>query len=85
MSTFTLTDAIAPVIVNAQTLTGVKTLTGDTARRETGLSPPVKHFYLPFRIGASFLDHLCYFCLVFVMLSCASVYYFEGVHVYFFI
>ena len=25
-------------------------------------------------MGASFVDHLCYFCLVFVMLSCASVY-----------
>ena len=24
--------------------------------------------------SASFVDHLCYFCLVFVMLSCASVY-----------
>ena len=39
------------------------------ARRETGLSPPVEYFY---RDGASFVDHLCYFCLVFVMLSCAS-------------
>ena len=25
-------------------------------------------FYLPFQGGASFVDHLCYFCLVFVML-----------------
>ena len=24
--------------------------------------------------GTSFEDHLCYFCLVFVMLSCVSVY-----------
>ena len=42
------------------------------ARRETGLSPPVKYFYLPFQGGASlkFVDHLCFF-LVFVMLSCA--------------
>ena len=25
-------------------------------------------------IDRSFVDHLCYFCLVFVMLLCASVY-----------
>ena len=43
-------------------------------RRETGLSPPAKYFYQLFQGGASFVDHLCYFCLVFVMLSCASVY-----------
>ena len=28
------------------------------------LSPPVKYFYWPFQGGASFVDHLCYFCLV---------------------
>ena len=39
------------------------------ARRKTGLSPPVKYFYLPFEGGTSFVDHLCYLCLVFVMLS----------------
>ena len=38
-------------------------------RYETGLSPPVKYFYWPFQGGTSFVDHLCYFCLVFVMLS----------------
>ena len=27
-----------------------------------------KYFYLPFKGGTSFADHLCYFCLVFVML-----------------
>ena len=27
-----------------------------------------------FQGGASFVDHLCYFCLVFAMFSCASVY-----------
>ena len=42
-------------------------------RRETGLSPPVKYFYRPFQGGTSFVDHLCYICLVFVMLH-ASVY-----------
>ena len=26
------------------------------------------------KMGASFVDHFYYFCLVFVMLSCASVY-----------
>ena len=26
---------------------------------------PVKYFYWPFQGGASFLDHLCYFCLIF--------------------
>ena len=31
-------------------------------RHETGFSPPVKYF-------TSFVDHLCYLCLVFVMLS----------------
>ena len=43
------------------------------AQRETGLSPPVTHFYCAVKGGASFADHLCYFCLLFVMLSCASV------------
>ena len=33
------------------------------------LSPPVKYFYWPFLGGTSFMDHLCYLCLVFVMLS----------------
>ena len=42
---------------------------------ETGLSHPVKYFYWPFQGVASFVDHLCYFCLVFVMLSCMSVYW----------
>ena len=31
---------------------------------QPGLSPPVKYFYWPFQGGASFVDHLCYFCLV---------------------
>ena len=39
-------------------------------RRETGLSPTVKYFYWPFQSSASSVDHLGYFCLVFVMLSC---------------
>ena len=26
--------------------------------------PPVKYFYWPFQGSASFVDHLCYFCLV---------------------
>ena len=30
-------------------------------------------FYWPFQGGDSFVDHLCYFCLVFVILSCTSV------------
>ena len=42
-------------------------------RRETGLSPPVKYFYGLFEGGASFLDHLCYLCLVFVIISYESV------------
>ena len=29
---------------------------------------------LPFQGGTSFVDHACYFCLVFVMFVCASVY-----------
>ena len=33
--------------------------------------PSCKIFYWPFKGGASFVDHLCYFCLVFVMLSCS--------------
>ena len=44
------------------------------AHHETCLSPPVKYFYWLFQGGASFVDHLCYFRLVFVMLSCTSVY-----------
>ena len=39
------------------------------ARHETGLSPPVKYFYWPFQGDPSFVDHLCYLCLVVVMLS----------------
>ena len=39
------------------------------ARREDGLSPPVKYFYRPFRGGDSFVGRLCCLCLVFVMLS----------------
>ena len=38
------------------------------ALRETGLSPPVKYFYWPFQGSTSFMDHLCYLCIVFVML-----------------
>ena len=36
---------------------------------ETGLSSPVKYFYRPFQGGTSLVDHLCYFCIVFVMFS----------------
>ena len=43
-------------------------------RCDTSLSPPVKYFYLPFQGGTSFVDHFCYFCLVFVMLSCARLF-----------
>ena len=39
------------------------------AHREAGLSPQVKYFYWPFQGGISFVDLLCYLCLVFVMLS----------------
>ena len=42
---------------------------GVTFRRETGLSVPVKYFYRPFKGSISFVDHLCYLCLVFAMLS----------------
>ena len=43
-------------------------------RCETGLSPPVKYFYWPFQGDASFVDHLCYYYRVFVMLSHASIF-----------
>ena len=36
---------------------------------KAGLSPPVKYFYWPFQGGTSFVDHLCFLCLVFLMLS----------------
>ena len=39
------------------------------SHRESGLNPSVKYFYWPFQGGTSFVDHLCYFCLMFVMLS----------------
>ena len=39
------------------------------ARRETVLSHLVKYFYGPFQGDTSFVDQLCYLCLVFVMLS----------------
>ena len=37
-------------------------------RHKTGFSPQVKYFYWPFQGDTSFVDRLCYFCLVFVML-----------------
>ena len=43
-------------------------LTVRLARRETSLSPPVKYFCRLFQGGTSFVDLLCYLCLVFVML-----------------
>ena len=36
--------------------------------------PSSKTFYWPFQGGTSFVDLLCFFCLVFVMPLCASVY-----------
>ena len=38
-------------------------------RRENGLSPPLNYFYCSFQGGTSFVDHLCYLSLAFVMLS----------------
>ena len=32
-----------------------------------------KYFYWPFQGSASFVDHLCYLCLVFFMLSCLFI------------
>ena len=43
---------------------------GKLALWKNGLSPPVKYFYCPFQGSTSFVDHSCYFCLVFVMLFC---------------
>ena len=37
------------------------------------ISPPVKYFNWPFQGGTSFVDHLCYLCLVFVMLLLLSI------------
>ena len=37
--------------------------------RETGLSHPVKYLRWPFQGDTSFVAHLCYLCLVFLMLS----------------
>ena len=33
----------------------------------------VKYLYWPFQGSASFVDHLCYLCLVFVMHSCLFI------------
>ena len=38
-----------------------------STRCQTSLSPPVKYFYRPVQAGTSFVDPLCYLCLVFVM------------------
>ena len=43
------------------------------ARRETGLSPKVKYFNWPFKGGTSFVDHLCYLCLVFLSWSTSEL------------
>ena len=40
---------------------------------ETGLSPPVKYAYGLFQGNTSFVDHLCFVCLVFVMVSCLFI------------
>ena len=37
------------------------------------ISPPVKYFYWPFQGGASFVDHLCYFCFEFVSWSTSEL------------
>ena len=34
------------------------------AHRETSLSPLVKYFYWPFQVGVSFVDNLCYYCVL---------------------
>ena len=44
------------------------------ARRETGLSPPVKYFTDRSKAVLLFVDLFCFFCLVFAMPLCASVY-----------
>ena len=36
---------------------------------ETGLSPQLKYFNRPFQGGTSLEDALCYFCIVYGMLS----------------
>ena len=43
-------------------------------RCETGLSPPVNYITDPSKAVLLFVDLLCFFCLVFVMPLCASVY-----------
>ena len=45
--------------------------------RRVGWQYSMKKFVWNFTCGSASLvdDHLCYFCLVFVMLSCASVYW----------
>ena len=40
---------------------------------ETGLSLPVKMFTDRSKGGTSFVDNLCYLCLVLVMLSCLFI------------
>ena len=37
------------------------------------VSPPVKIFLLTVPDGASFVDHFCYLCFMFVMLSCLFI------------
>ena len=38
--------------------------------RETGLSPPLKNFYLPFQGHISFVDHLYYLFFVLSSVRC---------------
>ena len=40
---------------------------------ETCLSPQVKYFYWQFQGGTSFVDHLRFLCLVFLILSCLFI------------
>ena len=42
---------------------------------KTSLNPPVKIFFTvrPLQDGASFVDHFCYLCFVFVLFSCLFI------------
>ena len=42
---------------------------GEVGAVKPGLNPLVNNFYWPFQGSASFVDHLCFLCFVFLMLS----------------
>ena len=60
---------------NYQNIISFKTIFHMSARLHSEGRVRGESFLVERQGGASFVDHLCYICLYFVMISCASVFY----------